>query len=236
MEILLAFLTLTSMEIVLGLDNIIFISILVDRVKGDKKELVRKLGIGFALILRLVLLFSVSWLMGLTDTLFTTFGHSYSGRDLILIGGGLFLLYKAVTEMHHKLEGMEDGEESSKSTLTPMSAMVQILILDVVFSLDSVITAVGMVKEIWIMVAAMVTAVAVMLFSAKAIGDFVDKHPTVKILALSFLMTIGIMLLIEGWGAHIDKKYIYLPMGYAFVIEMLNMRYRSRKKKAKEIE
>ena len=233
MELLLAFLTLTSMEIVLGLDNIIFISIIVDRIKGDKKEVVRKLGISLALVLRLALLFSVSWLMGLTKPLFTLLEHSYSGRDLILILGGLFLLYKAVTEMHHKLEGLDGNESSEQSKLSPMSAMIQILTLDVVFSLDSVITAVGMVKEIWIMVSAMVVSVLVMLFSAKAIGDFVEKHPTIKILALSFLMTIGIMLLIEGWGVHVDKKYIYLPMGYAFIIEMLNMRYRNKKKDSK---
>jgi len=227
---LVALLTLTAMEIVLGVDNIVFIAILVGRLPTISREKVRKLGIGLALIIRIGLLFALSWLMGLTRPLFELMEKSFSGRDLILLLGGLFLVGKAAHEMHAKLEGpeLEDGTGAGRAAAAAGVGMIlaQILALDIVFSLDSVITAVGMASQLWVMITAMVISVGVMLVFAKAIGDFVDRHPTVKILALSFLLLIGVMLIAEGFGQHINKGYIYAAMAFALLVELLNMRVR----------
>lgn len=223
-----ALLTLSAMEIVLGIDNIVFISILVGRVPAEKREKVRKIGIALALLMRLALLFSIAWVMGLKEPLFSVFSKSFSGRDLILLGGGLFLIAKSTFEIHHKVEGSPEENIQQISGLASKFILMQIILLDLVFSLDSVITAVGMAEEIWIMVAAMVIAMFVMLASAKKIGDFVDNNPTVKILALSFLILIGVMLVVEGMGQHINKGYIYFAMAFSLAVEMLNMRYRRR--------
>jgi len=222
-----ALLTLSAMEIVLGVDNIVFIAILVARLPPEKREKIRKIGIGLALIIRIGLLFALSWLMRLTEPLFTVLGEGISGRDLILLIGGLFLVAKSVHEMHSKLEG-EDPQEGGKgpSAAAVGSVLAQILALDIVFSLDSVITAVGMANQLWVMVTAMVIAVGVMLVFAGKIGDFVERHPTVKILALSFLLLIGVMLVAEGLGQHINKGYIYFAMAFALIVELLNMRLR----------
>ena len=224
---LIALLTLTAMEIVLGVDNIVFIAILVARLPADKRERIRKLGIGLALIIRIGLLFALSWLMGLTQPLISVFDKAFSGRDLILLGGGLFLVAKASHEMHAKLEGPEESGPGGAPRAAAVGAVLaQILALDIVFSLDSVITAVGMASQLWVMVTAMVIAVGVMLVFAGKIGDFVDRHPTVKMLALSFLLLIGVMLVAEGMGQHINKGYIYFAMAFALGVELLNMRLR----------
>ncbi|HLL04840.1 MAG TPA: TerC family protein [Myxococcaceae bacterium] len=223
-----ALLTLSAMEIVLGVDNIVFIAILVAKLPPDKREKIRKIGIGLALIIRIGLLFALSWLMRLTEPLFTVLGEDISGRDLILLIGGLFLVAKSVHEMHSKLEGGDAHENGGKgpSAAAVGSVLAQILALDIVFSLDSVITAVGMASQLWVMVTAMIIAVAVMLVFAGKIGDFVERHPTVKILALSFLLLIGVMLVAEGFGQHINKGYIYFAMAFALIVELLNMRLR----------
>ncbi len=231
-EALSALATLSLMEIVLGIDNIIFIAILTGRLPKDRQPFAQKLGISLALITRLLLLFSLSWLMGLTEPLFTLMEHGFSLRDLILIFGGLFLVGKATFEIHHKIEG-DDHVDSSNKPKTNQFGMiiVQIMLLDIVFSLDSVITAIGMVKEISIMVIAMVIAMGVMLFSAKYISRFVESHPTIKILALSFLILIGVVLIVEGMGGHVGKGYIYFAMFFSLSVEMINMRYRTKQKK-----
>jgi predicted tellurium resistance membrane protein TerC len=237
---LIALLTLTSMEIVLGIDNIIFISILVAKLPAHQQESARKLGIGLALGLRLALLFSISWVMGLTEPLFAVVGKEFSGRDMILLLGGLFLIAKATFEIHEKLESgpseMLGAVGSAGAGAQFGKILFQILLLDVVFSLDSVITAVGMAGEIWIMVVAMIVAVVVMLISARPIGGFVHKHPTIKILALSFLLLIGVMLLVEGMGSHVNKGYIYFAMAFSFGVELLNMRYRKVRKPVELLE
>ncbi|MCJ8276753.1 MAG: TerC family protein [Bdellovibrionales bacterium] len=229
-EALSALLTLSLMEIVLGIDNIIFIAILTSRLPKEKQPLGRNLGISMALITRILLLFSLSWLMGLTKPLFTLFSHGFSMRDLILVGGGLFLVAKATFEIHHKVEGEPEAEEQSLKAKTKnlQWIIIQIMLLDIVFSLDSVITAIGMVKQISIMVIAMIIAMVVMLLSAGRISDFVEKHPTVKILALSFLILIGVVLIVEGMGGHVGKGYIYFAMFFSLCVEMINMRYRSK--------
>ena len=222
-----ALLTLTAMEIVLGVDNVVFIVILVGRVSAEKRERIRRIGIALALVIRIGLLFTLSWLMGLTAPLFAVLGNEISGRDLILIAGGLFLVGKSAHEMNARLEG-PDAEDGAKGTAAPAIAAVlaQILVLDLVFSLDSVITAVGMARDLWVMITAMVLSVAVMLVFAGKIGDFVDRHPTLKILALAFLLLIGVMLVGEGFGQHISKGYIYFAMAFALLVELLNMRLR----------
>lgn len=231
-ESLIALGTLTAMEIVLGIDNIVFISIIVARLPADLREKARKLGIALALVLRLALLFSISWVMSLTEPLFEIFQKAISGRDLILVVGGLFLIAKSTFEIHHKFE--EHATPTDRPGLNASGAaafgsiLIQILILDVVFSLDSVITAVGMAQEIWVMVTAMIVSVGVMLLAAKSVGDFVDRHPTVKILALSFLIMIGTMLLAEGMSFHIDKGYIYFAMFFSLMVEMVNIRLRKK--------
>lgn len=228
-----AFLTLTALELVLGIDNIIFISILVERLPDHQRDIARRLGLGLAMVLRIALLMVLAWLVGLTASLFEVMEHSFSGRDLIMIGGGLFLIWKSTSEVHQLLEG-EEGESSSKVSATFTSIIIQILIIDVVFSLDSIITAVGMVKEIEVMVAAVVTAVALMMLFAKPIGDFVLAHPTVKMLALSFLFMIGMVLIADGFGHHVPKGYIYFAMAFSVAVEMLNLKLRKRKVKKAE--
>ena len=221
--------TLSMMEIVLGIDNIIFIAILTARLPKDKQPSARKLGIGLALITRLGLLFSLSWLMSLTAPLFTAFSHAFSVRDLILIAGGLFLVAKATLEIHHKLEPAEAKESDlgAQASRGVFFILGQIVVLDIVFSLDSVITAIGMVKEISIMVVAMIIAMLVMLLSANFISNFVEKNPTIKILALSFLILIGVVLTIEGMGGHVGKTAIYFAMFFSLAVELVNMRYRA---------
>ena len=220
-------LTLTAMEIVLGVDNIVFIAILVARVAPARREAIRRIGIALALLIRIGLLFTITWMMRLTAPLFAVLGNEISGRDLILIGGGLFLVGKSAHEMHAKLEGRDaDAPAAAARAAHAGSVLTQILLLDVVFSLDSVITAVGMANQLWVMVTAMVLSVAVMLAFAGKIGDFVEHHPTVKILALSFLLLIGVVLMAEGLGQHISKGYIYFAMAFALAVELLNMRLR----------
>jgi predicted tellurium resistance membrane protein TerC len=221
-----ALVTLTALEIVLGVDNVIFISILANKLPPDQRNRARTLGLGAALVMRILLLFSISWLVGLTSTLFTIAGHGFSGRDLILLLGGLFLIYKATTEIHEKMEGHEEARDGGKTT-SFAATIVQIMLLDIVFSLDSVITAVGMSDELGVMIAAVVIAVGVMLFAAGAISAFVEQHPTVKVLGLSFLLMIGLTLVADGLGHHIPKGYIYTAMAFSVFVELLNLRIRS---------
>lgn len=222
--------TLTALEIVLGIDNIIFISVLVSRLPPEQRQRARMIGLGFAMGTRILLLFMLVWIMGLTEPLFELFDFTVTGRDIILLGGGLFLLAKSVHEIHNNLEGATVSETGEKMvyTATFASVIVQIAIIDIVFSLDSVITAVGLVDHLSIMVIAIVIAVLVMMFSAKAIGEFVDEHPTIKILALSFLILIGFTLMAEGLGVHIPKGYIYFAMAFSVAVEMINIRIRKK--------
>ena len=223
--------TLTALEIVLGVDNIIFISILVGRLPPEKRDLARRLGLTLAMGTRILLLLSLAWIMRLTEPLFTLFGKGFSGRDLILLCGGLFLLWKSVHEVHGSLEGEVYGGEGSALKAAGVSfagVLVQIAIIDIVFSLDSVITAVGLADDVMVMVIAIVAAVAVMMFAAKPIGEFVDAHPTIKILALSFLVLVGVTLIAEGFGTHLPKGYIYFAMAFSFAVEMINIRMRKR--------
>ena len=226
--------TLTAMETVLGIDNIIFIAILVGRLPKESQNKTRNLGIGLALVIRVVLLFSISWIMTLTEPLLSVVNHTFSGRDLILLGGGLFLLAKSTFEIHHKVEGdpqihLHEAEHiGGHKKISPRIMLFQILILDIVFSLDSVITAVGMANQIPIMVTAMILSMVIMLASASKISNFVDRHPTIKILALSFLILIGVMLIAESFGAHVSKGYIYFAMAFSLGVELLNMRYRKK--------
>jgi predicted tellurium resistance membrane protein TerC len=226
-EIWIALVTLTSLEIVLGIDNIIFISILAGKLPADQQNKARQTGLGLAMFIRIALLFSLSWIIGLTAPLFSVFGQEVSGRDLILLLGGLFLLAKSTYEIHERLEG-EEGHASAKVKAAFWSVIVQILLLDIVFSLDSVITAVGMVDELPVMIAAVVIAVAIMLWAAKPVSEFVEHHPTVKMLALSFLLLIGFSLVVEGLHQHIPKGYIYFAMGFSVFVEMLNLRLRPK--------
>lgn len=227
-EVVLSLLTLILMEIVLGVDNIVFISILVGRLPVSQREKTRKLGIILALLMRFILLFSISWVMSLGEPLFSVFAKSFSGRDLILLGGGLFLLAKATFEIHHKVVGSPEENIQQISGAASKYILLQIILLDIVFSLDSVITAVGMVSQLWIMITAMIVSMLVMLVAAKSIGDFVENNPTIKILALSFLLLIGVMLIAEGMGQHINKGYIYFAMFFSLTVEVLNMNYRKR--------
>jgi len=225
-----ALVTLTMLEIVLGIDNIIFISILVGRLPEHQRAKARTIGITLAMVSRIALLLSLAWMMTLTAPLFSLFGNELSGRDLILIAGGLFLLWKSVHEIHSSLEGDElSADENARRFVSGFGAVItQIAVIDIVFSLDSVITAVGMVDEIAIMVIAIVAAVAVMLIAARPISEFVDRHPTIKMLALSFLILVGVALIGEGWELHIPKGYIYFAMAFAVAVEMLNIRMRAR--------
>lgn len=223
-----ALLTLTALEIVLGIDNVIFISILSDRLPPHQRRRARLLGLSLAMFMRIGLLLTINWIANLTEPLFEIANKEFSGRDLILLGGGLFLIYKSVTEIHHKLEGAEDHAQASGKFASFSGVIVQILLLDIVFSLDSVITAVGMAEDIEVMVAAVVIAVLVMLVASGPLSEFVSKHPTVKMLALSFLLLIGTTLVAEGWGMHISKGYIYSAMAFAVLVEMLNLRMSSK--------
>ena len=232
-EIWVAFLTLLALEIVLGIDNVVFISILVDKLPEERQALARRLGLGMALVMRILLLLSLSWVIGLTAPLFTLLEQEISGRDVILILGGLFLLGKATYEIHENLEG-EEGHSSAKVRATFASVIVQIVILDLVFSLDSVITAVGMVEQVSVMIAAVTVAILVMLVSAEAVGNFVSRHPTIKMLALSFLLLIGLALLLEGFDQHVPKGYIYFAMGFSVFVELLNLRVRRRREAASQ--
>jgi len=223
-----AFLALLSLEIVLGIDNIIFISILAGKLRPEQQPRARTVGLGLAMFIRILLLLSLSWVVRLTAPLFSILGKEISGRDLILILGGLFLLAKATFEIHEGLEG-EPGHSSAKIKPTFSGVLVQILLLDIVFSLDSVITAVGMVDQLAIMIAAVVLAVAFMMFFSGALSRFVAKHPTIKMLALSFLLLIGLSLLVEGFGLHVPKGYVYFAMGFSVFVEMLNLRLRKKR-------
>ena len=231
-----ALLTLTTLEIILGIDNIVFIAILTARLPKDQQKLAYRLGLGGAMLTRIALLLAISWVMHLTEPLFTVFGQEISGRDLILIVGGLFLIGKSVHEIYEKVEMHEEEVIEGWST-TLLGVVTQIMILDVVFSLDSVITAVGMVDEVEVMVVAIVIAVLVMLAFAQPVGDFVNRHPSMKILALSFLMLIGVVLVADGLDQHIPKGYIYFAMGFGLSMELLNMRLRKKsEKKAQDLE
>ncbi len=222
-----ALFTLTVLEIVLGIDNIVFISILAGKLHPDERVRARRTGLFLAMFIRILLLLSISWVMGLTAPWLTLMGKEISGRDLILLVGGLFLIAKSTHEIHTKLEGEgEDGQARVPASFT--AVIVQILLLDIVFSLDSVITAVGMAEHVQIMIAAVVIAVAVMMLAADSISDFVERHPTVKMLALSFLLLIGVSLLAEGFDQHIEKGYIYFAMGFSVFVEMINLRIRPK--------
>lgn len=226
-DALIALVTLAAMEIVLGIDNLVFIAILSARLPATRQSLARRLGLAAALLTRLALLFAITWIMGLTRPLFTLV-RPWSGRDLILLVGGLFLIAKATREVHDRIEGGGGHGATGAGHASFAGTIAQIMILDVVFSLDSVITAVGMARDVWVMVVAMISAVAVMLFSMDMIAGFIERHPTVKILALAFLILIGVMLVAEGMGRHIEKGYIYFAMAFSLFVEMLNMRYRAR--------
>ena len=227
-QIWLSLVTLTTLEIVLGIDNLVFIAVLVEKLPAERRAVARRVGIALALVTRLILLSMIAWIFGLTAPLFELFERAFSWRDLILIAGGLFLLYKGTREIHERLEG-EEGEASARVPATFAAVVAQIAVLDIVFSLDSVITAVGMADHLWIMVAAVMIAVAVMLVAAGPVSGFVERHPTVKMLALSFLLLIGMTLMADGFGVHIPKGYIYAAMGFSVAVEALNLAARRRR-------
>ena len=221
--------TLTILEIVLGIDNIVFISILAGKLRVEDRARARKIGLSLAMFIRIALLWSITWVIRLTAPLFTVLSQEISGRDLILLIGGLFLIFKSTHEIHEKLEG-DEGESSTRVAASFAGVIVQILLLDIIFSLDSVITAVGMAEDLAVMVLAVILAVGVMLVSAGAISEFVERHPTVKMLALSFLLLIGVSLIAEGLDQHIPKGYIYFAMGFSIFVEMINLRIRAKSK------
>jgi predicted tellurium resistance membrane protein TerC len=229
---LIALVTLSVLEVVLGIDNVIFISILAGKLPANQQERARRIGLIAAMVMRILLLMSIAWIVRLTQPLFTVLNQEISGRDLILLGGGLFLLFKATHEIHDKLEGAE-GDVTARVAPTLVAVITQIMLLDIVFSLDSVITAVGMADDLSVMVAAVVIAVGVMMFAAGPVSTFVEAHPTVKVLALSFLLLIGVSLIADGLGFHIPKGYIYFAMGFSVFVEMINLR---AKKKGKAIK
>lgn len=234
-EIWVALATLTALELVLGIDNIIFISILAGKLPPEQRDRARKIGIALAAITRLALLLAIAWIIGLTAPLFSLFGHEFSWRDLILIGGGLFLIGKATHEIHQKLEGPTEHVSAGGAAAATFGGVIaQIMLLDIVFSLDSIITAVGMVDERWVMVTAILISIAFMLLFAKPIGDFVERHPTVKVLALSFLIMIGLVLIADGFGQHIPKGYVYAAMAFSVFVELINLWI--RKRSAQQVE
>jgi predicted tellurium resistance membrane protein TerC len=224
-QVWIALVTLTVLEIVLGIDNIVFISILAGKLPPDSQGRARKIGLMLAMVTRILLLMSLAWMIKLTNPIFSLFGHDFSGRDLILLGGGLFLIGKSTHEIHDKLEGAE-GEGPARVAATFGSVIVQIMLLDIVFSLDSVITAIGMANQLWVMISAVILAVFFMLVASGSISRFVDRHPTVKMLALSFLLLIGVALVAEAFDTHIPKGYIYFAMAFSVLVEMLNLRLR----------
>ncbi len=226
-EAWIAFATLTALELVLGIDNIIFISILVDRLPAQQREIARKLGLAMAMFMRIGLLLVLAWIIGLVAPLFTILDQAISGRDLILIAGGLFLVWKSTTEIHHAIEGAETTTQAKASAVFS-SVILQIMVVDLVFSLDSIITAVGMVDDVRIMISAVVASVALMMVFAKPIGQFVSEHPTVKMLALSFLVVVGMVLVAEGFDHHVPKGYVYFAMAFSLTVELLNIRLRKR--------
>ena len=226
-EIWVAFLTLTALELVLGIDNIIFISILVDKLPKAQQETARRIGLFLAMFMRIGLLLVLSWIVGLTEPVLTILGYGISGRDLILITGGLFLIWKSTGEVHQLLEG-EEGEASSRVAASFIGVIAQIMVIDLVFSLDSIITAVGMVSQVGVMIAAVVASVGLMMMFARPIGEFVSDHPTIKMLALSFLIVVGVVLIADGFGHHVPKGYIYFAMAFSVTVEMLNIRLRKK--------
>ncbi|MBT2305434.1 TerC family protein [Variovorax paradoxus] len=232
-QVWIAFATLTALELVLGIDNIIFISILVDKLPPSRRELARRVGLFMAMFMRIGLLLVLAWIVGLVTPLFSVIGKDISGRDLILILGGLFLIWKSTSEVHQSLEGGHDEEKPSAVKATFASVILQIMVIDLVFSLDSIITAVGMVDDVRVMIAAVVASVGLMMLFAGPIGRFVSDHPTIKMLALSFLVVVGVVLVAEGFGHHVPKGYVYFAMAFSVVVEMLNIRM--RKKSAKPV-
>jgi predicted tellurium resistance membrane protein TerC len=233
-QIWLAFLTLTALELVLGIDNIIFISILVDKLPPHQREAARKIGLFGAMFMRIGLLMILAWIVGLKATLFTVFGQPFSGRDIVLLLGGLFLIWKSVGEIHESMEGAHETQKNIvHASFT--SIIVQIMLIDIVFSLDSIITAVGMVDQVAVMVAAVVTSVGLMMVFAGPIGQFVSTHPTIKMLALSFLVAIGVVLIAESFGTHVPKGYIYSAMLFSVIVEMLNLQMRKRSSRPVDI-
>lgn len=232
---LIALLSLTLLEIVLGIDNIIFISILASKVNKDKQRKTRNLGLFLALIMRILLLLAIGWIVSLKDDVFVLFDNGYSWRDIILILGGLFLMYKSVTEIHVKVTGV-DEESEQKSKATVRGVILQIVLIDIVFSFDSILTAVGIVDEVIIMIVAVILAMTVMIIFAKKISDFINERPTIKMIALSFLLTIGLMLVLEGYGEEVPKGYIYFAMVYALIVEFLNIRMRKNQEKKLKVK
>ncbi|WXL25535.1 TerC family protein [Ectopseudomonas mendocina] len=235
-EIWVAFLTLTALEIVLGIDNIIFISILVSRLPKAQQPKARFFGLALAMGTRILLLLSISWVMRLTTDLFTVLGQGISGRDLILFFGGLFLLFKSTAEIYHSLEGEEEGPQAGGKTYGFMGIIIQIAIIDIIFSLDSVITAVGMVNNVPVMVAAIVISVLVMMLCAGTISNFIDKHPSLKMLALSFLIVVGTVLIAESFDVHVPKGYVYFAMAFSLAVEAINIRMRTLRARARKEE
>ncbi len=233
-QVWIAFATLTALELVLGIDNIIFISILVDKLPLAKREFARKLGLFMAMFMRIGLLLVLAWIVGLVEPLFTVLGKGISGRDLILILGGLFLIWKSTSEVHQSLEGEHESQTKSVVKATFTAVILQIMVIDLVFSLDSIITAVGMVDDVRIMIAAVIVSVGLMMLFAGPIGRFVSAHPTIKMLALSFLVVVGVVLVAEGFGHHVPKGYVYFAMAFSLGVEMLNIRM--RKKSTKPVE
>lgn len=227
-ELWIAFFTLTALELVLGIDNIVFISILVDRLPPHSRDKARRTGLFFAMFLRVGLLLLLSWIVGATAPLFSVYGRPFSPRDLILIGGGLFLLWKSTQEIHQLLEG-EEEQQTDALQATARAIIFQIIVIDIVFSLDSIITAVGMVDNVPVMIAAVIVSVGLMMLFAKSIGGFVSDHPTIKMLALSFLLLVGMTLIAEGFGNHVSKGYIYFAMAFSLGVEMLNLRLRKKR-------
>lgn len=227
---LVALVSLSALEIVLGIDNIVFIAILTGRLPEAQQSKMRRIGLALAMVQRILLLLAISWVVQLTEPLFTVIGRGVSGRDLILIGGGLFLIGKSTFEIHGTIEGHGDDGKDEKKTVSAASVLVQITLLDAVFSLDSVITAVGMVNEVAVMIAAVVLAVIVMMVFANPVSNFIMRHPTVKMLALSFLLLIGVVLVADGTGHHVEKAYIYLAMGFSILVEFFNFKLRKRAK------
>lgn len=234
-DIWVALLTLTTLEVVLGIDNLVFLSILANRLPAHQQDRARKIGLSLALIMRLALLATISWIVGLTGKVFGLFGHDFSWRDMILIAGGLFLVYKATREIHERIEGHEEMPGAVAMVSATFGGVIfQIILMDIIFSLDSVITAVGMVDELWIMVTAVIIAVIVMVIASRPLADFINRHPTVKMLALSFLMLVGMVLIADGFGFHVPKGYIYGAMGFSIAVEALNLMEAKRRARQRE--